>query len=104
MEISLFGLTTLTITWWKVIGLFGALCFALRWVVQFLHRRRTGSSEIPTLFWVMSIVGATLTTLYFVFGKNDSVGILQSALPLFVACYNLRKDLCRPPGGATPAV
>ena len=103
MDISLFGLTTLTITWWKVIGLLGALCFALRWLVQFFHRRRTGSSEIPTLFWVMSIVGAALTTLYFIFGKNDSVGILTSALPLGVACYNLRKDLRRPRREASAA-
>ena len=96
MDISLFGLTTFTISWWKVIGLVGALCFALRWVVQVHHRRRTGSAEIPTVFWAMSIVGAGMTTLYFVFGKNDSVGILQNALPLGVACYNLRKDLRRP--------
>ena len=101
MELSLFGLVTITLTWWKGIGLFGALCFASRWVVQAFHRQRTGSSQMPTLFWVLSIIGATMTTLYFVFGKNDSVGILQNALPLMVAFYNLWKDLRRP--RVTPA-
>jgi lipid-A-disaccharide synthase-like uncharacterized protein len=30
---------------------------------------------------------------YFVFGKNDSVGILSNLFPLFVALYNLYLDL-----------
>lgn len=103
MDLSLFGgVITLTLTWWKVVGLIGALSFAARWLVQFFHRRRTGSTGIPTTFWVLSVVGATMTTLYFVFGKNDSVGILQNALPLLVALYNLWKDLRRPAAPAGP--
>ena len=29
---------------------------------------------------------------YFIFGKNDSVGILSNLFPLFVALYNLYLD------------
>ena len=101
MELSLFGLTTLTLTWWKAVGIIGALAFAARWLVQAIHRKRTGSTRIPTTFWVLSVIGATMTTLYFVFGKNDSVGILQNALPLTVALYNLWKDLRGPGSAAT---
>jgi lipid-A-disaccharide synthase-like uncharacterized protein len=48
---------------------------------------------VPTIFWVISLLGAGMTTLYFIFGKNDSVGILQNALPACVASYNLYQDL-----------
>ena len=80
---------------WKILGLAGAGLFALRWVIQARHRRRTGTSEMPTSFWVVSLAGAALTTLYFIFGKNDSVGILQNSLPAGVAFYNLFLDLKR---------
>lgn len=78
---------------WKIIGLIGASLFALRWVIQARHRKRTGTSVMPTTFWIISLLGAGLTTAYFVFGKNDSVGILQNALPATVALYNLVLDL-----------
>ncbi len=101
--VSIAGLT-ITITGWKVCGWIGALCFALRWLVQAWHRKRTGSAVIPLTFWLMSVFGATLTLLYFVFGKNDSVGILQNALPLSVAFYNIWLDVSHrrsPPPAAT---
>ena len=81
------------ITGWKILGLVGATLFAGRWLYQAWHRKRTGSSEIPTSFWVLSLIGAVMTTMYFVWGKNDSVGFLQNFLPALVACYNLVQDL-----------
>jgi lipid-A-disaccharide synthase-like uncharacterized protein len=87
------GLFTVTLTGWKVIGWLGALCFAGRWIVQVIYRKRTGSNRIPTTFWVMSVVGSLMTLCYFIWGKNDSVGILQNALPSTIAIYNLWLDL-----------
>ncbi len=81
------------LTAWKLIGLFGALCFTLRWFVQAWHRHETGTAEIPTMFWWISLLGAGMTLSYFVFGKNDSVGILQNMFPMTVAGYNLYLDL-----------
>ncbi len=78
---------------WKLLGWTGASMFALRWVIQARHRKRTGTTEMPTSFWIVSLFGAVLTTAYFIFGKNDSVGILQNALPAGVAFYNLALDL-----------
>jgi lipid-A-disaccharide synthase-like uncharacterized protein len=37
----------------------------------------------------MSLAGSILLVLYFVFGKNDSVGIIQNAIPAAIAGYNL---------------
>jgi len=41
----------------------------------------------------MSISGSLLLLSYFVFGKNDSVGILSNLFPAGVAAYNLYLDL-----------
>jgi len=37
--------------------------------------------------------GSLLILFYFVFGKNDSVGILANLFPFLVASYNLFLDI-----------
>ena len=78
---------------WKLIGWVGALMFGSRWVVQFIASRRAKKPVIPRLFWYMSIVGSVMTLSYFVWGKNDSVGILQNLFPMFTAGYSLYLDI-----------
>lgn len=82
-----------TVTGWKILGFVGAFCFGGRWLVQWWHRKRTGRKDMPTVFWVISLAGAGMVTMYFIWGKNDSVGILTNALPASVALYNLFQDL-----------
>src|SRR5690606_25506388 len=68
--------TGIHMTPWKVIGLVGALMFGTRWVVQFVATRRAGRPVIPRAFWVMSLVGSSMTLAYFLFSaKQDAVGI-----------------------------
>jgi len=78
---------------WKIIGLVGALMFGGRWLVQFVASRRMGKPVIPRAFWYMSIVGSLMTLAYFIFGKNDAVGILQNLFPAFTALYSLGLDI-----------
>ena len=78
---------------WKLIGLVGALMFGGRWLVQFIASKRHGKPVIPRLFWYMSILGSLMTLSYFIFGKNDAVGILQNLFPSFTACYSLYLDI-----------
>ena len=78
---------------WKLIGLAGALMFGGRWLVQFVASKRQGKPVIPRLFWYMSILGSLMTLSYFVFGKNDAVGILQNLFPAFTAAYSLYLDV-----------
>ena len=78
---------------WKLIGLTGALMFGGRWLVQFVASRRHGKPVIPRVFWYMSLVGSVMTLAYFVFGKNDSVGIIQNLFPAFTAAYSLYLDI-----------
>lgn len=78
-----------TVTPWKLIGYLGVALFAGRWFVQLAASRRHGRPVVPAPFWYMSIGGSVLLLGYFIFGKNDSVGILSNLFPFAVALYNL---------------
>ncbi len=82
-----------SLTPWKLIGYLGVIMFAGRWFVQFFATRRARKPTFPRLFWLMSCAGSVLTLSYFIWGKNDSVGIMSNLFPSFVACYNLYLDI-----------
>ena len=81
------------VTPWKLIGYLGVLLFAGRWVVQVFATRRSGKPVIPRTFWLMSVSGSGLLLAYFIWGKNDSVGVLSNLFPMGVAVYNLMMDI-----------
>lgn len=92
MDTVLVNFFGLIITPWKLVGYLGVALFTGRWFVQLYASRRHGRPMMPRTFWYMSGLGSVLLLSYFVFGKNDSVGILSNLFPLFVALYNLRLD------------
>lgn len=92
-EIAWLTWTGIHMTPWKLIGWVGALMFGSRWLVQFIASKRARKPVIPRAFWYMSIVGSLMTLSYFIWGKNDSVGILQNLFPMFTALYSLRLDV-----------
>jgi lipid-A-disaccharide synthase-like uncharacterized protein len=81
------------LTPWKLIGYVGVFMFAGRWFVQLLATRKQGRPVVPRLFWIMSVIGSVLLLSYFVWGKNDSVGVLSNLFPATVAVYNLVMDI-----------
>jgi lipid-A-disaccharide synthase-like uncharacterized protein len=81
------------VTPWKVVGYLGVFLFAGRWVVQVLATRAIGRPVIPRLFWPMSMVGSALLLSFFIWGKNDSVGVLSNLFPMGVAVYNWVMDV-----------
>ncbi len=81
------------LTPWKLIGFLGALMFAARWLVQAWATRRAGRPMIPRSVWIISLTGSAMVTSYFIWGKNDSVGVLTNLLPASVAMYNLVMDI-----------
>lgn len=87
---TLFGVV---ITPWKLVGYAGMLMFTGRWLVQLVATRRHGRPVIPRAFWVMSLAGSAMLLSYFIWGKNDSVGILSNLFPASVALYNLALDV-----------
>ena len=87
---SFFGIV---VTPWKLVGFIGALMFAGRWLVQALATKRAGRPTIPRSFWIISLAGSAMVTAYFIWGKNDAVGVLTNLLPASVAFYNLVMDI-----------
>ena len=81
------------ITGWKLWGFLGVALFTGRWFVQMHYSRIAGRPVLPIGYWVMSLFGSFILLTYFLFGKNDSVGILSNLFPSFVATYNLFLEL-----------
>ena len=77
------------VTPWKLVGYLGVALFAGRWFVQLFASRSAGRPVMPATFWYMSVTGSALLLSYFIFGKNDSVGVLSNLFPAGVAIYNL---------------
>lgn len=79
----------ITITPWKIVGLTGSIIFGLRFLIQWIASERAKKSVIPIGFWECSALGSILTLSYFAIYRHDSVGILQTALPLPIYLRNL---------------
>lgn len=83
---------TLVITGWKLVGYTGTMLFAGRWFVQLAASRARRRTHVPVLFWHMSLAGSFLLLAYFIWGRNDSVGVLSNLFPFLVALYNLKLE------------
>jgi lipid-A-disaccharide synthase-like uncharacterized protein len=106
--------TPLGITW-VAVGLLGQVLFAGRMLVQWLVSERRGRSVIPVAFWWMSLLGASMLLIYFLWRK-DVVGVLGQTTGWTIYMRNLwliyrrslRRRLAadpspRPPLSASPA-
>lgn len=105
MDEVLFDFGGWIITPWKLVGYVGVLLFGGRWVVQVMASARKRRVTMPRLFWYMSLAGSLCLLSYFIWGKNDSVGILANLMPCLVALFNLVLDFksavvdgAKPPG------
>jgi lipid-A-disaccharide synthase-like uncharacterized protein len=85
-DAKIFGIA---FNFWKVIGWTGSLIFGLRFLVQWLASERARKSVIPFGFWECSAAGSLLLLAYFAIYRRDSVGVLQSVLPLPIYLRNL---------------
>jgi len=74
---------------WKIVGLSGSLIFGVRFILQWIASERAKRSVIPVGFWEISAVGSFLTLSYFAIYRHDSVGVLQSLLPLPIYLRNI---------------
>ncbi len=93
MNDVLFVLLGASVTPWKIVGYTGVFMFAGRWFVQLISSTKEKKPTFPRAFWLMSLMGSLLLLSYFIFGKNDSVGILSNAFPACIALYNLYLDI-----------
>ena len=83
---TVFGIA---INFWKIVGLSGSIIFGVRFLIQWIASERARKSVIPFGFWECSALGSLLLLAYFAIYRRDSVGVLQSILPLPIYLRNL---------------
>jgi len=60
---------------WVAFGLLGQVLFTGRMIVQWFVSERRKRSVVPVAFWWMSLAGASMLVIYFIW-RRDIVGIL----------------------------
>jgi lipid-A-disaccharide synthase-like uncharacterized protein len=73
---------------WVALGLLGQVLFAGRMIVQWLISERHRRSVVPTAFWWMSLLGASMLLTYFIWRK-DVVGVLGQGTGWLIYIRNL---------------
>ena len=95
-----------SLTLWAAIGFSGQAVFASRFIVQWIHAERVGRSEIPLIFWFLSLGGGTVLLVYAIHIAN-AVFIVGQGAGLFVYARNLhlifRERRRAGAGGAVPS-
>lgn len=73
---------------WVGLGLAGQLLFTGRMLIQWIVSEKEQRSTIPIAFWWMSLIGATMLLVYFIW-RRDIVGVLGQSLGWMVYLRNL---------------
>lgn len=73
---------------WVALGLLGQVLFTGRMIVQWLASEKNRRSVVPTAFWWMSLIGATMLLVYFLWRK-EPIGVLGQATGWFIYVRNL---------------
>jgi lipid-A-disaccharide synthase-like uncharacterized protein len=83
---------------WVAFGLLSQVLFAGRMAVQLFVSERQGRSVVPVAFWWISIAGACMLLIYFVW-RRDIVGVLGQSASSVVYVRNLWLIYRRQDGG-----
>ena len=70
------------------IGFIGQGLFASRFIVQWIYSEKKGESQIPLVFWYLSIFGGSALLIYAIFRK-DPVIIVGQSFGIFIYLRNL---------------
>lgn len=73
---------------WVLFGFAGQAVFTARMVVQWRASERAKDSIVPPLFWWLSLLGASMLMVYFVWRK-EIVGFLGQSTGWFIYIRNL---------------
>jgi lipid-A-disaccharide synthase-like uncharacterized protein len=73
---------------WVGLGFLGQLMFTGRMLVQWLVSEKERRSVVPPAFWWMSLVGASMLLVYFIW-RRDIVGVLGQATGWVIYVRNL---------------
>lgn len=70
------------------IGLFGQLCFSMRFIIQWIYSEKAKKSVIPVAFWYFSLSGGIILLVYAVYHR-DPVFIMGQAPGVFIYSRNI---------------
>ncbi len=70
------------------IGFLGQFLFASRFIYQWIYSERIGRSEIPIVFWYLSIFGGIGLLIYAIY-RQDPVIITGQSFGIFIYLRNL---------------
>jgi lipid-A-disaccharide synthase-like uncharacterized protein len=85
---AIFNVTSAAGLVWVAVGLLGQLLFTGRMLVQWLTSEKSKRSVVPVSFWWMSLIGATMLLVYFIW-RRDIVGILGQTTGWIIYIRNL---------------
>lgn len=83
-----FGWDTL-LNFWVMFGIFGQICFTMRFLVQWIASEKRKESVIPESFWLFSIFGSIILLIYAIHIR-DVVFILGQSFGFIVYIRNLQ--------------
>ena len=70
------------------IGIFGQLCFSMRFIIQWIYSEKAKKSVIPVAFWYFSLSGGIILLIYAVYHR-DPVFIMGQAPGVFIYSRNI---------------
>jgi lipid-A-disaccharide synthase-like uncharacterized protein len=73
---------------WVALGLLGQVLFTGRMVLQWLTSEHARRSVVPVGFWWMSLAGASMLLVYFIW-RRDIVGVLGQSAGWVIYARNL---------------
>ncbi len=73
---------------WVALGLGGQILFTGRMLVQWFASEKSQRSVVPVSFWWMSLIGASMLLVYFIW-RRDIVGIIGQATGWIIYIRNL---------------
>lgn len=85
---TIFNITSPAGILWVSLGLLGQILFTGRMLIQWFASERSGRSVVPVAFWWMSLAGASMLLVYFIW-RRDIVGTLGQATGWFIYIRNL---------------
>lgn len=86
---SLFAWFSQSLNVWVLFGLLGQGVFMMRFVCQWWHSERLQRSEVPEVFWYLSLIGSIIVLIYAVH-QRDPVFILGQSLGAIIYIRNLQ--------------
>ena len=81
----IFNVTSAAGLAWVALRFLGQLLFTGRMLVQWLTSEKSKRSVVPVSFWWMSLVGASMLLVYFIW-RRDIVGILGQTTSWVIVC------------------